>query len=109
MQVNQATDSAQSVNLDTKYFSLPHPDSTTDPGLTYVAGKPGLVLRKVKGRMKTSSTSTSTTATSTTRRSSYTEDPCDGGVLECGVKTLNRTGEGEGDEGTERRDCSLGL
>ena len=104
--MNQATDSIQSVNLDTKYFSLPHPDSTTDPGLTYVAGKPGLVLRKVKGRMKTSSTaSTATTASiattstsSTSRRSSYTEDPCDGGVLECGVKTLNRTGEGEGEE-----------
>ena len=100
--MNQATDSAQSVNLDTKYFSLPHPDSTTDPGLTYVAGKPGLVLRKVKGRMKTSSTaSTATTSSSSTSSPtsssgpSYTEDPCDGGVLECGVKTLNRTGEGE--------------
>ena len=96
--MNQATDSAQSVNLDTKYFSLPHPDSTTDPGLTYVAGKPGLVLRKVKGRMKTSSTSatvTTSTTTATTSSSSYTEDPCDGGVLECGLARLNRTEEGE--------------
>ena len=91
MQVNQATDSAQSVNLDTKYFSLPHPDdSTTAPksGLTYVAGKPGLVLRKVKGRMKTSSTSSTSSSSSTTsinrRSDGYTEDPCKGGVLECG-------------------------
>ena len=43
--------------------SITYPDdssqisSTTDPGLTYIAGKPGLVLRKVKGRMKTTSTS----------------------------------------------------
>ena len=77
--VSQATDAQQSVNLDTKYFSLPRPvaerpPSTTDPGLTYVKGKPGLILRKVKGRMKTStststSSSTSSTTSSTTTRS----------------------------------------
>ena len=70
--MSQTTDGQQTVNLDTKYFSLPRPEpevpgtlsslsslsSTTDPGLTYVNGRPGLVLRKVKGRMKTSTTLT---------------------------------------------------
>ena len=75
--VSQATDAQQSVNLDTKYFSLPRPVAerpppTTDPGLTYVKGKPGLILRKVKGRMKTSTTTSSTSSTSSTTSSTTT-------------------------------------
>ena len=77
--VSQATDGQQSVDLDTKYFSLPRPvterASTTDPGLTYVAGKPGLVLRKVKGRMKTSTSSTTAFTTSSSTEQSSERQP----------------------------------
>ena len=64
--VSQSKNGQQKVNLDTKYFSITYPDdkalmsTTSDPGLSYIAGKPGLVLRKVKGRKKTSTVATVT-------------------------------------------------
>ena len=85
---SQATDGKQTVNLDTKYFSLavpPAPAATPDPGLNYVTGRPGLVLRKVKGRMKTSSTEVAAT----------TESLCGGEVLECGAGPGNTSSPGE--------------
>lgn len=84
--VSQSTDGKQIVNLDTKYFSLAYPDeekvTTPDPGLMYVTGRPGLVLRKVKGRMKTS---TSDPGPSEEMSASEKHpDLCDGRILECG-------------------------
>ena len=64
--VSQSKNGQQKVNLDTKYFSITYPDdklqmsTTSDPGLSYIPGKPGLVLRKVKGRKKTSTVATVT-------------------------------------------------
>ena len=64
--VSQSKNGQQKVNLDTKYFSITYPDdkqqvsTTSNPGLSYIAGKPGLVLRKVKGRKKTSTVATVT-------------------------------------------------
>ena len=75
--VSASKNGQQKLNLDTKYFTITRPDdkesSTPDPGLTYIVGKPGLVLRKVKGRMKTSTSRTSTTE----QISSSTEDNID--------------------------------
>merc|ERR1719500_407799 len=74
------------INLDTKYFSLAYPDkdkaTTTDPGLMYVTGRPGLVLRKVKGRMKTSTSDPGPSDEMST--SEKHPDLCDGKILECG-------------------------
>jgi len=84
--VSQSTDGKQIVNLDTKYFSLAYPDeekvSTPDPGLTYVTGRPGLVLRKVKGRMKTSTADPGPSDKAST--AGKHPDLCDGTILECG-------------------------
>ena len=69
--MSQSTDGKQTVLLDTKYFSLSYPEeegagtSSPPPAKPSVSGRPGLVLRKVKGRMKTS---TSTIRSSTTAR-----------------------------------------
>ena len=91
--VSQSKVGQQGVSLDTKYFSITYPDpdtdplqppTTTDPGLTFLGGKPGLVLRKVKGRKKTS---TSPSVTSTVRIGTRAEM------------------EGEGVTGTEEEEC----
>jgi len=96
--VSQSTDGKQIINLDTKYFSLAYPDkekaTTADPGLMYVTGRPGLVLRKVKGRMKTS---TSDPGPSDEMSASEKHpDLCDGKILECGdnLSTPNATSRG---------------
>ena len=56
--VSNAASGDRNIVLDTKYFSITYPDvnigTTEDPGLQFVKGQPGLVLRKVKGKMKTS-------------------------------------------------------
>ena len=63
-------------------LSLTYPDinlgTTEDPGLNYVTGKPGLVLRKVKGKMKTS-----TTEPQPVSSTHIHDDLCDNDILEC--------------------------
>ena len=81
--------------LDTKYFSLSYPEedaatSSPPPAKPAVSGRPGLVLRKVKGRMKTS---TSTIRSSTTaRRVTEEADLCGKeALLECDESRENLT------------------
>ena len=81
--------------LDTKYFSLSYPEEDTatsspPPAKPAVSGRPGLVLRKVKGRMKTS---TSTIRSSTTaRRVTEEADLCGkDALLECDETPENLT------------------
>ena len=81
--------------LDTKYFSLSYPEedaatSSPPPAKPAVSGRPGLVLRKVKGRMKTS---TSTMRSSTTaRRVTEETDLCGKeALLECDETPENLT------------------
>jgi len=97
--VGQSTDGKQIINLDTKYFSLAYPDeekvTTPDPGLMYVTGRPGLVLRKVKGRMKTSTTS-NPGARDEMNTSEKQLDLCDGKILECGENVPPPNGTSRG-------------
>ena len=93
-QVSQSTDGKQTVLLDTKYFSLSYPEedaavtSARPPAKPAVSGRPGLVLRKVKGRMKTSTIRTSTTA----RRVTEETDLCgNDALLECDDTPENLT------------------
>jgi len=93
--VSQSTDGKQTVLLDTKYFSLSYPEedaatSSPPPAKPAVSGRPGLVLRKVKGRMKTS---TSTMRSSTTaRRVTEETDLCGKeALLECDKTPENLT------------------
>ena len=107
VQVSGSTDGKQTVLLDTKYFSLSYPEvrgftpllSPSTPPVTCAltqdevtsprapltpSGRPGLVLRKVKGRMKTSTEAAATTA----RRVTTTADLCgEGHLLECDTST----------------------
>jgi len=83
--VSGSTDGKQTVLLDTKYFSLSYPeDEVTSPHAPLTpSGRPGLVLRKVKGRMKTS-----TEAATTARRVTTAADLCgEGHLLECDTFT----------------------
>ena len=76
-----ASTAQKEIVLDTKYFSLSYPEvnsvTSPDPGLEYVTGKPGLVLRKVKGRIKTSTLETPTSP------GTETKDLCEKSILEC--------------------------
>jgi len=100
--VSQSTDGKQIINLDTKYFSLAYPDkekaTTADPGLMYVTGRPGLVLRKVKGRMKTSTSDPGPVDEINTVSEKH-PDLCDGEILECGdnLSPPNATSRGADD------------
>lgn len=89
--VNAASGTKPEVVLDTKYFSITYPEvnlgTTSDPGPLYVTSRPEVVLRKVKGKMKTTVEPVEPVS-STVKQ---TGDPCDDQILECSDNRSNLT------------------